>query len=339
MTPLAWQVLLAVEAPAPKARDLLAELRASRLEPTAFLRAHPRLTGAERQRLDHADLRALERALDRGVRVVEASCFDRPEAPLPVACFVAGTMEALRAPSVAIVGTRGASTYGKACARKFAEAAAIAGATVISGGALGIDAAAHEGALEADGRTVAVLGCGVDIVYPATHASLFERIQERGALVSQFACGASPNGYRFIVRNGLIAALANVVLVIEAPEGSGALTTATAAAELGRQVLAVPATIDRHGFRGSHALIRDGAALVDHPDQLLEALGLEPGAPRPSSAQAQSPVLAVLEADPMPTEKIVELTGLDPAAVMAELTMLELDGSVSRDGIGYSRRL
>lgn len=339
MTPLAWQVLLAVEAAPAKAWDLLRELRATRLEPTAFLRAHPRLTDAERRRLDLVDLRALERALERGVRAVPCDELDRANTPLPPALFVWGDAGALREPTVAIVGTRGASTYGKACARKFADAAAAAGATVVSGGALGIDGAAHEGALEAGGRTVAVLGNGVDVVYPAAHANLFERLRDNGALVSQFPCGAGPNGYKFLVRNGLIAALATVVVVIEAPEGSGALNTANAAAELGKQVLVVPGTIDRNGFRGSHALIRDGAALLDHPDQLVEALGLEPGAVRADSTAPESAVFAALGIDPLPVEKIVELTGIDPPAVMAELTMLELDGRVLRDGIGYARRL
>lgn len=339
MTPLAWQVLLAVETPPAKTRDLLRELRATRLEPTAFLRAHPRLTDAERRRLDLVDLRALEKALDRGVRAVPAEDLDRADTPLPPALFVWGDPVALQEPAVAIVGTRGASTYGKACSRKFAETAARAGATVVSGGALGIDAAAHEGALEAGGRTVAVLGSGVDVVYPAAHAGLFDRIRDRGALVSQFACGAGPNGYKFLVRNGLIAALATVVVVIEAPEGSGALNTANAAAELGRQVLVVPGTIDRNGFRGSHALIRDGAALLDHPDQMLEALGLDPGTVQAATAAPDSAVLAALSIDPLPVEKIVEITGLDPPAVMAELTMLELDGRVLRDGIGYARKL
>lgn len=265
----------------------------------------------------------------------------REAAGTPSAIFIDGDASALDAPCVAIVGTRSASLYGKACAMKFAEAFARAGVTVVSGGALGIDAAAHQGALAAGGRTAAVLAAGVDNVYPAVHAGLFGQIRAQGCLVSQFAVGSKPADYRFLIRNTLIAALCHAVLVVEAPLRSGAMRTANAAAEYGRDVFVVPANIDMLSFAGSFHLIREGASLASHPDDVLDALGIAPVAAQeaapPSSAGDR--ILAVLSTRPIPTEKIVELSGLDTAEVLSELTMLELEGRVLRDAGGYAIRL
>lgn len=259
----------------------------------------------------------------------------------PSAIFVDGDSTALEAPCVAIVGTRSASLYGKACAMKFAEALARAGITIVSGGALGIDAAAHQGAMAVGGRTAAVLAAGVDNVYPAVHAGLFRQIRAQGCLVSQFAVGTKPGDYRFLVRNSLIAALCQAVLVIEAPLRSGAMRTANAAAEYGRDVFVVPANIDMMSFAGSFHLIREGASLASHPDDILESMGIEPVAPIEQSAPSTvgDQILRVLTTHPIPTEKIVELSGLDTSEVLSELTMLELDGRVIRDAGGYAIRL
>lgn len=256
----------------------------------------------------------------------------------PVGLYAWGRVEALAAASVGIVGTRGATTYGKAAARKFAEAFAQAGLTVVSGGAQGIDAAAHEGAIEGGGQTVCVMACGIDRVYPAAHRGLFDRIRDHGCLVSQFPAGWSPRHDSFVQRNATVAGLSDAILVVEAPERSGALITANRANEYGRPVFVVPGNISTLTFRGSHALIREGATLVDHPDQVIEEMGLKPALTLRSEAalsQEQQAILRALGADPILADKIAEICELDSSAVLSELTMLELDGRIIRGPGGY----
>jgi DNA processing protein len=258
----------------------------------------------------------------------------------PVAIAVAGDSACLRGLCIGIVGTRSATSYGRVCARKFAEEFARHGVTVVSGGAVGIDAEVHAGALDAGGKTVAVLANGVDHIYPSANAALFERIKGNGCLISQFALGTKPADYKFILRNQLIAALCHAIVVIQAPLKSGAIRTAGFAAEMGREVFVVPGPIDQFGFQGSHSLIRDGATLVDHPMQVLEQLGVD----FQSTSQAPSTgiaaeILAVLDSQAKPVEKIVELTGLTTSEVLSELTLLELDGNVLRDPGGFSKAL
>lgn len=338
-----WQLLLAAELPSAKSRAILSSLGSCRT--SGALRDHPRFSDAERARSAEADFDALRRALTVGVQPISFSSFPTPlreASDAPSAIFVWGHNNALHAPCVAIVGTRGASAYGRAAATKFAEALAESGVTVVSGGALGIDTAAHRGALQAGGKTVAVLAGGVDKVYPAINRGLFDLIRGSGCLVSQFAVGAKPNSYKFLARNGLIAALSQAVIVIEAPSRSGSLRTAHAANDLGRQVFVVPATIDMLSFAGSHALIRDGATLVDHPDQVLEAIGVEAAASQAKQAPTSSNgarILGVLSMSPLPPEKIAERTGLDAADVLAELTMLELEGAATRSPGGFVKAL
>lgn len=339
------QRLLASEASATKSRVLLEELGSlADGDAIAALVSHPILTDGERRRAHQASDEALTAAEREGVRLRFGDGLPElvQEAPgTPSALFVHGDASALDAPCIAIVGTRSASTYGKACAMKFAEAFARAGVTVVSGGALGIDAAAHRGALDAGGRTAAVLAAGVDNVYPAVHAGLFRQIREQGCLVSQFAVGTKPGDYRFLVRNSLIAALCQAVLVVEAPLRSGAMRTANAAAEYNRDVFVVPANIDMMSFAGSFHLMREGATLAAHPDDVLESLGIDPApavaADAPSSTGDR--ILSVLTTSAIPAEKIVELSGLDTAEVLSELTMLELEGRVIRDAGGYAIRL
>jgi len=284
---------------------------------------------------------ALEKAIAQGVHVLEFD--DYPEelqesGNVPPAVFVKGSAECLYQPTVAIVGTRSASTYGKACAHKFAQALVKAGVTVVSGGALGIDAAAHKGALEGGGKTVAVLATGVDGVYPPVHNHLFQQIASSGCLLSQFAVGSKLGDYKFLIRNVLVASLSQAVLVIEAPARSGAISTAMAANELGREVFVVPANIDHFGFQGSFSLLRDGATLVNHPDQILESLQIEPQVETPKSDASEmgAAILAVMTSEPISTELIVDRSGLETAEVLSELTMLELEGRVIRGPSGYS---
>lgn len=330
--PTFWQLLLAGELSARKARLIVRELIDDPRRVEALL-AHPSLADGERRRIAAA---SREVCAD----LVLAQEFPEPlaESEGPPAIFVRGDAATLHVPCVAIVGTRDASPYGKACAQKFAEGLARAGVTVVSGGALGIDASAHQGALNAGGRTAAVLAGGVDTVYPAVHAGLFTRIVESGCLVSQFACGVRPGEHKFLLRNDLIAALSLAVVVIEAPPKSGALRTASTAAELGREVFVVPATIERRAYWGSFNLLRDGATLVYHPDQILESLGIDP---TPAIVESKPEgdaerILAALTIDPIDPEKIVDRTGLDASVVLSELTMLEIDGRIVRHAGGYA---
>lgn len=337
-----WQLLLSAELPFSKSRAILESLGSSRIR--RDLEDSRLLTAADRQRMDLADMTALHVALESGVRLTLPAGYPPllEMADAPPALFTWGPTDALFKPTVAIVGTRGASAYGKAAATKFAESLVRAGVTIVSGGAIGVDAAAHRGALDAGGKTVAVLAGGVDRLYPAMHKGLFASIREQGCLISQFAIGSRPDRYKFLARNDLIAALSNAVIVIEAPQPSGSLRTAHAANDLGRQVFVVPATIDMVSFAGSHALIRDGATLVDHPDQVLEALNIKlaeaVSTPQVASAIGER-ILAVMSISPLSPEKIAELANLEPAEVLAELTMLEIEGHAIRTAGGFIRKL
>jgi len=340
-----WQGLLAAELPPNRAHRMVREVGAGGSLTLERLSHSPRLTPAERSRIESVDLSKLRKGALDEVRVLSAAELAPTlgsDDDLPVGLFVWGQTEALRAPRVAIVGTRNASTYGKAVAQKFAEALAQAGLVVVSGGALGVDAAAHRGALSVGAATIAVLANGVDYTYPMQHRGLFAEIRRNGCLLSQFALGARPTRYRFVARNHLMAALSIATLVIEAPERSGALITAHAAMERGRPVFVVPANVDNIRFRGSHELIRDGATLVDSPDQVLMDLGLPTARPPqiepPRLSPTQQRIADVLSTQPVAPEVIVTRTGLDAAEVLAELTILEVENVVIRDGGRYALR-
>lgn len=346
MSPEFWQRLMAAELSPSKCRALMESLGTSFSDSDKFLRSGL-LTEGERGRFQNADVDVLAEYMAGGVQLVTRDEYPEPlahTALTPPALWTWGDLSVAAKPTVAIVGTRNASTYGKAVAQRFGSALAAAGVTIVSGGALGVDAAAHRGALEAGGKTVAVLITGVDRAYPREHVQLFNHIRENGCLVSQFPLGSAKPAWdtRPLARNQTIAAMSQAVLVIEAPSKSGALTTATAANELGRQVFVVPANIDNLNFKGSHFLIRDGATLVDHPEQILEALGIEAVvAERDASgvSDSQKRILSVLSTVPLASEFIVERTGLGTAEVMSELTMLELEGLVLRDAGGYAKTL
>ncbi len=340
-SPEFWQRILAAELAPAKNRVLLEELGSFVSDPLSQLLKSPVPTDAEKARAEAVGIAGLAQALADGVRLLEFD--DYPEllhesGNISPALFVRGNPDVLYGPTVAIVGTRSASLYGKACAYKFGQALAKAGVTVVSGGALGIDAEAHRGALDAGGKTAAVLATGLDSVYPRVHRALFDQICGSGCLVTQFAIGSRLNDFKFLIRNTLIASLSHAVLVIEAPAKSGALSTATAANELGREVFVLPANIDMNGFRGSFGLLRDGATLVTHPDQILETLdlqGLEEEEPAETTS-AGAIILSILTSNPQSTERIVELTGLDPSELLSEITILELEGRVIRGQGGYA---
>lgn len=343
MTGEFWHRLLSAELSPAKCRDLLQGLGTLSIE--EVLRS-PILTEGERFRIRNADMAPFEALAAQGLKIVEPDDYPenlRESRLVPPVLFVLGDWGALNAPTIAIVGTRNASTYGKACALKFGETLAEAGVTVVSGGALGIDGCAHKGALNVGGKTAAVMFTGLDRTYPREHAGLFQRIRnEGGCLVSQFTTGLKPaHDTRPLVRNQVVAALATAVVVIEAPAQSGSLSTVHAANDLGRPVFVVPANVDNLNFKGSHALIRDGATLVDHPFQVLNALGIEPkraDKPAPEVNDPQRKILQALSERPLSSEMIVERTGLPTADVLSELTMLELEGIIMRDVGGFAIR-
>ena len=234
--------------------------------------------------------------------------------------------------AVAIVGARACSGYGRTVARMLASGTAAAGAVVVSGLARGIDGEAHRGALAAPGRTVAVLGCGVDRDYPAAHAELAHAIVAGGGLVvSEYAPGVEPAPWRFPARNRIIAGLAAATVVVEARERSGALITADFALEDGREVLAVPGEVTCALSAGTNALLRQGATPATSVADVLEALGLEA---RPVAAEEPDDpvavaVLAALAAGSTTADGLVRATGLSAADVATALTLLELAGRVA----------
>jgi DNA processing protein len=247
------------------------------------------------------------------------------------------------APSVAVVGSRRATFGGVEIAQSIGRELAAAGIQVVSGMALGIDAAAHAGALDAGGTTVAVLGCGIDVCYPSRHADLRARIAATGSVITEEPAGTPPLKYNFPRRNRIIAALAHAVVVVEATERSGALSTARWAADLGREVLAVPGSIRARQSSGTNLLIRDGArpflGVGDLFDAVEELREVAPGgAPEavPQSARAGlerfSPplreILARMGMQPVHPDQVGTALGLSPSVVAARLGALELAGAV-----------
>ncbi|KAA0253462.1 DNA-protecting protein DprA [Acidobacteria bacterium ACD] len=259
----------------------------------------------------------------------------------PPVLFVRGQLPP-PGPMVAVVGSRRASRTGLEAARVISRGLAAAGVTVVSGFARGVDGAAHRAALEAGGSTVAVLGCGVDVCYPPEHEPLLPGLLARGAVLSELPMGAPPLAPHFPVRNRIIAGMVPLVLVVEAAERSGSLVTARLAAELGRDVAAVPGSVLSPGAAGSNALLKDGAILVrDADDVLAELPGLSPlpaGEPPASGTHALAAragalggdaeaVFSALDPDdPLDADALVGATGLPAARLSAALVLLELEG-------------
>ncbi len=253
----------------------------------------------------------------------------------PALLWVRGALAPENNNAVAIVGTRRPTDYGLRTARQFAAAMARAGVTVISGLAYGIDAAAHRGALDAGGRTLAVLGSGVDRFYPARHARLAQAIMTQGALLSELPLGAAPDAPNFPRRNRLISGLARAVLVVEAYERGGALITARLALEQDRDVLAIPGALHNPASAGTNRLIRDSLArLVCSPDDVLEVLGMghTPATPEPPSPPPlrgpERQLYEALEPEPLHIDVVCERTGLDPSTALVYLLQLEFKGLV-----------
>jgi len=250
----------------------------------------------------------------------------------PAVLWTRGDAAHLVKPSVAIVGSRAATAHGVEMARRLASDLASAGLVIVSGLARGIDSVAHSAALAAGGTTIAVLGCGADRVYPPEHAELARNIRSAGVIASEFPPACPPLPHHFPLRNRIISGLAHAVVVVEAPEKSGALITASAAAEQGRDVLVVPGPVASGRNRGGHLLIRDGAKLVETADDILQEIG-RPVSSRATDAQAFDPFL-LPDALDFTVDELAERSGERPSIVLARLLELELSGRIQRIGGG-----
>jgi len=313
----------------------------------------------------------IARCRELGVQLI---CRDDPLYPpslqiipsSPPVLWVKGTLEARDLNALAIVGSRRCSLYGREQADRFAALLAGAGFTVISGGARGVDSAAHRGAMQhPHGRTLAVLGCGVDVVYPPENAALFAQIAQRGAIISEFPLESPPIAEHFPRRNRIVSGLSRGVLVVEADTTSGALITARLAAdEHNRPVFAIPGRVDNPLSAGPHKLLRDGAVLTEGLADILNELGplpqiamdvavpVVPTIPEktekqpalftaPASLSAhQQQIMDVLDTQPVTVDALVESTGLPPEVLLRELTMLTLHGQAKRvDGQMFCKRV
>ncbi|MBI2844536.1 MAG: DNA-protecting protein DprA [Armatimonadetes bacterium] len=321
------------------------------------LRSVEGLTGRAVEKLlapEPADLDSTLSALtDSGIKFVSVR---DPEYPSnlrqiydpPVVLYVRGELRESERFSIAIVGSRRASIYGKSIAERIAKDLADRGLSIVSGGARGIDAAAHNGALSVGGHTVAVLGCGIDVPYPSEHKALFDKIAESGAVISEFPPGTKPEAWRFPTRNRIISGLCVGVLVVQAPIDSGALITARFAAEQGRDVFALPGNVDDIRNQGSHSLIKDGAALIESATDILEHLGVSAEAEhKPQLALQFSSLSAderrlvdLLSLQPKHVDQIIHESEMSAPSVTGTLTLLEMKGIVKRvPGNAYVRAL
>ena len=305
----------------------------------ASLAAPDRLTGARA-----AARSALQSASAAGMTVVPWSDTRYPtmlaaiQDPPPV-LWIRGRVEALHAPAVAIVGSRAGSAYARDVGRELGSALAARAVTVVSGLARGVDASAHQGALAAEGRTVAVLGSSVDIVYPPEHIGLATDVVRRGAVVSELPPGTMPRPSHFPLRNRLISGLSRAVVVVEATERSGSLITARLALEQGREVMAVPGNVLSGRNRGAHALIKDGAKLVEDVDDILEEIGPAPVDAGSSRPGAEDPVLRHLaRGDSYDLDELIALSGIDGPRLLPRLLEHEFAGRLARIGGGRFSR-
>jgi DNA processing protein len=319
------------------APDRLAALGA----PAGFAAALESLTAARARE-------ARARMAAAGIAVVAASEANYPDAlrqlpDPPLALFVRGDglAGADGARALAIVGSRRPTSFGARLARELGRFAASRGVAVVSGLATGIDAAAHEGALDGHGAPpIAVLGAGIDVAYPRANAGLHERVAAAGAVVSEYPPGTPPARWRFPARNRIVAALAGATLVVEAQARSGALITADHALELGRDVMAVPGSPAMANSAGTNALLKAGAGLIEGPEDLAAWLGVAPpsSAPAPTDlTEAARAVLAQARHEAADADALGARAGLGAAAVGAALVELQLAGAVVREAGGRWR--
>ena len=277
---------------------------------------------------------------------VQVLTWDDPDYPpnlrqiynAPPVLYVRGCIEERDEWAVAIVGTRRASVYGKEAARMIGAGLARAGVTIVSGLARGIDTVAHRACLDAGGRTIAVLGSGVDVIYPAQNARLATEIMERGALVSEYALGTRPEARNFPPRNRIISGLTLGTVVVEADVGSGARITSDFAAEQGREVFAVPGSIFARGSRGTNELIQQGAKMVCNVSDVLEELNLTMVSEQAQARavipenETEAVLLEHLSAEPIHVDRLGRAVQLPIAQVSSTLALMELKGMVRQVG-------
>lgn len=307
------------------------------------------LAALDSREVRDAVTRTLEWAAAAGHAIVTLADESYPRALLeipdpPALLYTIGRTELLRRPALAIVGSRNATAQGERNAESFAKALSDAGLTIVSGLALGIDAAAHRGGLAGAASTIAVLGTGIDVLYPRRNAELAAQIASRGLLVSDFPLGSAPAAHNFPRRNRLISGLAQGCLVVEAALASGSLITARAAADQGREVFAIPGSIHSPLSKGCHALIKSGAKLVESAEDLLAELS---GFRRSGYAstttsepeQLAGGLLQHMGHDPVDVDSLCSRAGMSAEQVSSELLRLELDGRVTTLPGGLYQRL
>ncbi len=255
----------------------------------------------------------------------------------PPLLFVQGSFTKADELAIALVGTRKCTPYGRTIASDLAANLAQRGFTIVSGLAMGIDGEAHRAALEAGGRTIGVLACGADITYPRQHKELRQQLVQSGAVITEYAFGAAPLRERFPARNRLISGLSLGTVVVEAPAKSGALITARLAGEQGREVFAVPGDINRPTSRGCHALIKDGAQLVEVPEDVVDGLGIMlkavPTRPERRDVELHGDEQIVYDAlshEPRHVDEIASRCQLSPAQISSALMLLEVKGLARR---------
>lgn len=298
-------------------------------------------TAAVRDRVESA----IEWAGTPGCKIITLADTEYPRALLesgdpPTLIYARGRAELLDSVCLAVVGSRNATPQGCRDALQFSEAFSRAGITIVSGLALGVDAAAHRGGLNARGSTIAVLGTGVDVTYPRANAALAAEIAERGLLVSEFPLGSSALAHHFPRRNRVISGLSRGCLVVEAAVASGSLITARLAADQGREVFAIPGSIHSPLSRGCHALIKSGAKLVESAEDVLSEIGVAaPVDSRKTVSADHDPLLACMGADPVDLDSLSSRAGRDPQSVAADLLRLEMAGRVASLPGGLYQRL
>lgn len=316
----------------------------------------PKLSVAiTRARQDPAAERELERCRAEGIRLLIRGTPDYPRelaeiADPPAVLYCRGTYEPRDSLAIAIVGTRKHSTYGKQTAERLGAALARAGLTIVSGLARGIDAAAHRGALQAGGRTIAVAATGLKNVYPPEHADLAVEIARQGCLLTEAPLDRGPAAGLFPQRNRIISGVSLGVIVVEADRNSGSLSTAAHGREQGREIFAVPGQIDNLRSHGCHDLIRDGATLLRGPDDVLEALGPLMGPVRTASDEVvHSPreltlneperlVLNAVTQAPLLVDEVLRAVEMETSRVLSTLTVLEMKRLIRRHPGGYVSR-
>jgi DNA processing protein len=286
---------------------------------------------------------------DSNNHIVTLADNDYPQALLnitdpPLLIYVKGRLDLLNHSALAIVGSRNATPQGNNSAEAFAKSLSDAGLCIISGMAHGIDAAAHRGALKGQGSSIAIVGTGLDKVYPAANRDLAHALAEHGAIISEFPLGTPPLASNFPRRNRIISGMSFGCLVVEASLQSGSLITARLALEQGRDVFAIPGSIHAPQSKGCHALIKQGAKLVEAAQDLLEELGglivkLEISSSQPATSSADAELLDHLAFDPVSLDKLAERSGLTVSQLSAMLLTLELEGRVSALPGGFYQRI